>query len=200
MADGRIIDDLTPVFSGIEYVFLDRDGVINRKPPEGEYVGRWSDFHPLPGAEQAIAALNRSGRIVIVITNQRGVALGLYTEDDVRSLHAELQDHLTDYSAHIDAFYHCPHDKNECDCRKPATGLFQQAFRDFPKASSANSIVIGDSISDIEAARRLAMPSIFIKGDPRRQKDGADQAASLASAIAESLADAVERFLPPREL
>lgn len=196
MAGKRPIDAPDAVFTGIEYVFLDRDGVINRKPPEGKYVGRWSDFHPLAGAEQAIAALNRSGRTVIVITNQRGVALGLYTEDDVRSLHDKLQRHLAGYSARIDAFYHCPHDKNECDCRKPSTGLFQQAFRDFPAASPANSLVIGDSISDIEAARRLAMPSIFIKGDPRRQKEGADEAASLASAVSASLADAVARLLP----
>lgn len=196
MAGNRLNHDTTPVFAGIEYVFLDRDGVINRKPPEGEYVGCWRDFHPLPGAEQAIAALNSSGRAVIVITNQRGVALGLYTEDDVRSLHGELQRHLSGFSAHIDAFYHCPHDKNECHCRKPGTGLFRQAFRDFPEASPTNSLVIGDSISDIEAAHRLAMPSIFIKGDPRRQKDGADQAASLADATAESLADAVARWLP----
>ncbi|MGB7190286.1 MAG: HAD hydrolase-like protein, partial [Acidobacteriaceae bacterium] len=94
------------------------------------------------------------------------------------------------------AFSHCPHDTDECDCRKPGTGLFEQAFRDFPKASPANSLVIGDSISDIEAARRLAMPSIFISGDPRYQKEGADRAASLANAVAASLADAVERFLP----
>ena len=196
MADNLPNHGATPVFAAIEFVFLDRDGVINRKPSEGEYVGRWGDFHPLPGAEQAIAALNRSGRTVIVITNQRGVALGLYTEDDVRSLHGELQRHLSGHSAHIDAFYHCPHNKGECDCRKPGTGLFQQAFRDFPAASPANSLVIGDSISDIEAARRLSMPSIFISGDPRYQKAGAEQAASLADATAESLTDAVARFLP----
>lgn len=184
-------------FTGVRYVFLDRDGVINRKPPEGEYVGRWSDFHPLPGAEQAIAALNASGRIVIVITNQRGVALGLYSEDDLRALHEELQRHLSRHEAHIDAFYYCPHDKGQCECRKPATGLFEQSFRDFPEASPANSIVIGDSISDIQAACRLSMPSIFIPGDRQRRKEGAEKAVLLADATAESLADAVERFLPP---
>ncbi|MGB0122728.1 MAG: HAD family hydrolase [Silvibacterium sp.] len=182
-------------FTGIEYVFLDRDGVINRKPPEGQYVSRWGDFHPLPGAEQAIAALNASGRTVIVITNQRGVALGLYTEDDVRSLHLELQRRLSDHSAHIDAFYYCPHDKNQCDCRKPSTGLFQQAFRDFPQASPANSIVIGDSISDIQAALNLSLPSIFITGDPCYRKAGAEKAASLADAVAESLGQAIECYL-----
>lgn len=182
-------------FEHVKYVFLDRDGVINRKPPEGEYVGRWSDFHPLQGAEAAIAALNASGRKVIVVTNQRGVALGLYSEEDVRSVHAQLQRHLAAYSAHIDAFYYCPHDKDRCSCRKPGTGLFEMAFRDFPRASPANSIVIGDSVSDIEAARRLSFSSIFIKGDPHRSKAGSEQAASMADATADSLAQAVEQYL-----
>lgn len=184
------------VFRHIRYVFLDRDGVINRKPAEGHYIGTWSDFHPLPGAEEAIAALNASGRAVIVVSNQRGVALGFYSENDVQALHRELQQHLANYSAHVDAFYYCPHDKDQCNCRKPGTGLFEQAFREFPGASATNSLMIGDSISDIEAARSLAMPSIFIHGDPRYQKSGADLAASLADRTAESLADAVKRYLP----
>lgn len=182
-------------FAGVKHVFLDRDGVINRKPPEGEYISQWKEFVLLPGVEQAIAALNASGRIVIVITNQRGVALGLYTEEDVRSLHRELQRHLSGHSAHVDAFYYCPHDDGQCDCRKPGTGLFERAFRDFPEASRANSIVIGDSISDIQAARNLSMPSIFIRGESQNQKPGAEDAALLASATANSLADAVQRYL-----
>ncbi len=180
----------------IRNVFLDRDGVINRKPPEGEYVGHWSDFHLLPGAASAIAALNRSGRRVLVVSNQRGVALGLYAAADVDALHAALNQHLAAHAAHIDAFYFCPHDKNQCDCRKPKTGLFEDAFRDFPDASPANSVVIGDSLSDIEAARNLGAPSIFIQGDPDTQKPGANQAAALADAVSPSLAAAVEQFLP----
>jgi D-glycero-D-manno-heptose 1,7-bisphosphate phosphatase len=194
-AGSHRMDQSGKAFAGIEYVFLDRDGVINCKPPEGKYVGRWDDFHPHRGAEEAIAALNASGRRVIVVTNQRGVALGLYSEEDVKQLHAELQCHLSNYSAHIDAFYYCPHDRNECNCRKPSTGLFEQAFLDFPSASPRNSIVIGDSISDIQAARRLSFPSIFITGDPLYRKAGAVQAGPLASAVAESLAEAVELYL-----
>ena len=184
------------VFAGIEYVFLDRDGVINRKPPEGEYVAKWRDFHPLPGSEAAVAALNASGRIVIIVSNQRGVALGLYSENDVRALHRELQQHLAAHSARVDAFYFCPHDKNQCDCRKPCTGLFKQAFRDFPGASSTNSLMIGDSLSDIQAARNLSMPSIFVTGEPSRQKPGAEQASGLADCVARSLAEAVKLYLP----
>lgn len=183
-------------FSDVKYVFLDRDGVINRKLAEGEYVDRWDRFQPLPGVEAAISALNRSGRVIIVITNQRGVALGYYTQADVRSVHEQLQKHLARHGAHIDAFYFCPHDRNTCDCRKPKTGLFEQAFQDFPGASAANSIVIGDSLSDIQAARNLGLPSIFILGDPNTRKPGGEEARSLASAASGSLLEAVTDFLP----
>lgn len=189
------IAEFPRAFAGIKHVFLDRDGVINRKPPEGEYISQWKEFVLLPGVEQAIAALNASGRIVIVVTNQRGVALGLYAEEDMHSLHRELQSHLSGYSAHVDAFYYCPHDAGQCGCRKPGTGLFEQAFCDFPEASPANSLVIGDSISDIQAARNLSMQSIFIRGESQNQKPGAEEAALLASATADSLADAVQRCL-----
>lgn len=187
---------VTHPLHGIQYVFLDRDGVINRKAPEGQYIGHWRDFHLLPGVEEAIAALNRSGLRVIVITNQRGVALGRYTRADVEALHDRLREHLASHGARIDAFYYCPHDRNQCDCRKPGTGLFEQAFRDFPEASRANSVVIGDSISDIEAARRLGLPAIFIEGDPETRKPGAAQATTLADAVCASLPEAVRAFLP----
>jgi D-glycero-D-manno-heptose 1,7-bisphosphate phosphatase len=182
-------------FPDIEYVFLDRDGVINHKVAEGEYVGDWDRFHFLLGVEEAIAALNRSRRTVVVVTNQRGIALGYYTKADVDAVHEELQKHLAKYDAHIDAFYFCPHDKDQCNCRKPKTGLFEQAFRDFPGASATNSVVIGDSLSDIEAARNIGASSIFIQGEPDFQKPGAEKARSLASALAGSLSEAVKHLL-----
>jgi D-glycero-D-manno-heptose 1,7-bisphosphate phosphatase len=187
---------VTTAFSNIRCVFLDRDGVINRKPPEGAYVGRWNDFHILPGVESAIAALNRGGLRVIVISNQRGIALGHYSGADVDALHARLQQHLAAHHACIDAFYYCPHDRDGCDCRKPKTALFEQAFRDFPDASRANSLVIGDSLSDIEAACNLGVPSIFIEGHPATQKPGAGTAAQRANLVAGSLAEAVAAVLP----
>jgi D-glycero-D-manno-heptose 1,7-bisphosphate phosphatase len=193
IADGSL--PTTGTFPGIKYVFLDRDGVTNRKLPEGQFVRCWRDFEFLPGAESAIAALNRSGRHIIVISNQRGIALGLYTRAEVETLHMKLQERMAEHDAHIDGFYYCPHDRNQCDCRKPKTGLFEQVFRDFPEASAQNSIVIGDSISDIQAARTLGLLAIFIQGDPKTQKPGAEKAAALADAVANSLIEAVEKYL-----
>lgn len=183
-------------FTQVRYVFLDRDGVINKKPREGEYTAFWRDFHILEGVEEAIAHLNRTGRTVLVVSNQRGVALGLYTESDVRLLHARLEEHLQVRGAHIDAYYYCPHDKNQCQCRKPGTGLFEQAYLDFPEAGFRNSVMIGDSLSDMEAGLALQMPAIFIEGEAEYQKPGAERAAAMASATAASLSDAVRRFLP----
>ena len=179
----------------LRYVFLDRDGVINRKLPEGRYIRHWEDFHLLPGVEAAIATLNRRGIRAIVISNQRGIALGYYTFADVEEIHLRLQQHLSDDGARIAAFYFCPHDIGECNCRKPAPGLFEQAFRDFPDATAGNSLMIGDSISDIEAARNLGMRSIFIEGDPAIRKSGAERAAELADFVADSLAVAVRILL-----
>jgi D-glycero-D-manno-heptose 1,7-bisphosphate phosphatase len=182
-------------------VFLDRDGVLNRKPPEGQYVTGWSQFHLLPGVPEAIARLNRAGLRVVIISNQRGIALSLYTPADVNAIHTELQRTLATHGAHIDAFYFCPHDRaageNQpaCDCRKPAPGLYNQALADFPDITPASSLMIGDSWSDIEFGHRLGMSTIFIEGDPARQKPGADQARTLADQTFNSLGEAVDSIL-----
>jgi D-glycero-D-manno-heptose 1,7-bisphosphate phosphatase len=187
---------LEPAFQNVRYVFLDREGVISGKPPEGEYISRWGTFQLLPGVELAIASLNRSGRRVIVVTNQRGVALGRYTCAEVEELHSRLQQHLARYGAKIDAFYYCPHDDaDQCDCRKPKAGLFRRAFRDFGDASRENSLMIGDSISDIEGARNLGMASIFVRGEPTTRKPGSEKAVLLADRVCDSLLEAVDEYL-----
>src|SRR5450755_4334057 len=112
----------TTRFSAIKFVFLDRDGVINRKAPDGEYVTSWQDIQILSGAERAIALLNRAGCKVIVVTNQRGIALGRYSESYRFSIHEKLHAHLGTFDAHLDAIYHCPHDYGQCTCRKPGIG------------------------------------------------------------------------------
>ena len=182
-------------FANISFVFLDRDGIVNRKPREGCYIASWEQFEILPGVEQAIARLNHSRRTVIVVTNQRGVALGHLTQADLDGIHQRLRDHLAQHGAHLDAIYACPHNAGQCHCRKPDVGLFEQAFADFPVARSENSVMIGDSVSDIEAGTRMGMATIFIAGDPAHGKPGADRAAHIATATADSLPDCVDRYL-----
>lgn len=171
--------------------------MLNRKLPEGQYAKDRSDLALLPGAAEALAKLNTCGLTVILVTNQRGIALGLMTEEDLRFLHDELRKDLAVYGARLDAIYYCPHDPSQhrCTCRKPYTGLFEQAMRDFPGISSENSFVIGDSLSDIQAGSRLGMGTIFIEGDPLYRKSGSEEAAALADAVAGSLGEAVNILL-----
>jgi D-glycero-D-manno-heptose 1,7-bisphosphate phosphatase len=181
---------------GIQFVILDRDGVINRKAAESKYIFQWGDFVLLPGVESAIAALNRSGRHVIVVTNQRGVSLCLYTLDQVVDLHTQLQHHLSRFGAHIDAFYICPHGHNACNCRKPSTGLLEEAFRDFETATKGNSLLIGDSLSDMQLARNFGIPSILIQNSDKNLNHN-EEAAELALATAPSLWEAVNAYICP---
>jgi D-glycero-D-manno-heptose 1,7-bisphosphate phosphatase len=138
--------------------FLDRDGTINRKAPEGEYVAGPDEFEFLPGAEQAIELLAEAGWPVVVVTNQRGVALGRMTLDDVAAVNARMA-HLP-----IAGIYVCPHERGTCDCRKPATGLFEQA-RDALGIDFACSVVIGDAPSDIAAGEAIGART-FLVGRP----------------------------------
>lgn len=196
------VPDARNSFAAREFrtVFLDRDGVINEKMPEGHYVRSSSEFHLLPGVPEAIARLNQAGLRVVVVTNQRGVALGLYSLDDVAAIHQHLQSMLAAHGAHIDAFFFCPHDKGACGCRKPQTGLFDEARACFPDIDPETSVMIGDSLSDIEFGRKLGMRTIFIEGEPERRKAGSEKAAELADLRSPSLAAAIEALfndLPP---
>jgi D-glycero-D-manno-heptose 1,7-bisphosphate phosphatase len=191
-----VADSPDSAFKGnLRTIFLDRDGVVNDKMPEGSFVTTWGDFRILPGVPEAIARMNRSGTRVIVVSNQRGIALGKYSSDDVEVIHANLQKLLQAQNAHVDAFYFCPHDRQQCNCRKPLTGMFEQAQHDFPDISAAESAMIGDSLSDVEFGRRLGMLTVFVEGDPIHQKPGADKAANLADLRFPSLQDAVEALL-----
>lgn len=163
--------------------------------PEGQYVTAWQHFHLLPGVPEAIARLNQAGLRVIVVTNQRGIALGLYTSQDVEAIHAQLQQLLARSGAHIDGFYFCPHDKRQCNCRKPLPGLFEQAQKDFPEIAPATSLIIGDSLSDIEFGKNLGMNTIFIEGNSEHQKPGGQKAKELAGQTSASLPDAVDVLL-----
>lgn len=185
----------TPAGQALRTVFLDRDGVINEKAPEGDYVRRVEDLKLLEGAAAAIARLNRAGVRVVVVTNQRGVALGLYTAEDVRTIEAALEKMLAAEGARLDGFYFCPHDEGTCNCRKPQPGLFEQARADFPEIDPASSLMIGDSLSDIEFGRGLGMRTIFIEGPAERQRSGAERAWALADLQAHSLAEAVKFLL-----
>jgi D-glycero-D-manno-heptose 1,7-bisphosphate phosphatase len=140
--------------------FLDRDGTINEKAPEGEYVTSLAGFRYLPGAEDAIRLLAAAGWLVVVVTNQRGIALGRMTAESVDEIHR----HMLELP--IAAVYVCPHQRDTCDCRKPGTGLFLQAKRDFPEIDFSRSVVIGDAPSDIAAGAALGCRTVLVGAPP----------------------------------
>ena len=180
-----------------KFVFLDRDGVLNAKLPAHQWVTRPEELILEADAATAIARLNTAGIITILVTNQRGIALGLLTEEDLHSVHARLSYLLAAYGAHLDAIYYCPHHRDACNCRKPFPGLFYQAFADYPDCTAANSLLIGDSLSDIQAGHCLGMQTVFIVGRPDTRDSGAQQAAQLATFRAASLNDFVNRLFDP---
>ncbi len=182
--------------SNIQFVFLDRDGVLNRKAPSGKYITCLEDFEVLPGVGEAVAALNRSGRKVFVVTNQRGVALGLYSLSDLDRMHDKLRAVLAEQGAHLDAIYVCPHDCGQCACRKPQIGLIEQAFVDFPASRPENSLIAGDSLRDIEAGLRAGLTTVFIHGTGLETPDD-QKAARLAQLSIATLPDLVRQYLNP---
>ena len=137
-------------------VFLDRDGVINVKTAKGEYIERWSEFRFLPNVSDWIRLFNALDLLVIVITNQRGVALGRMTLEDLDHIHGNMVRELALNGARIDDIFSCPHGFEECDCRKPKPGLVYQA-RDKWNIDLSQSLLIGDSDGDAELAERCGL-------------------------------------------
>lgn len=147
-------------------VFLDRDGTIN---VEREYLYRVEDFQFIEGAPYAIKRLRDAGYLVVVVTNQSGVARGYYTLDDVAALHRYIQQQLAEIGTAIDAFYTCPHHpsagrgelRQACDCRKGSPGMLLQAAAELD-IDLARSFMIGDKRVDIEAGRRAGCTPLMV--------------------------------------
>jgi D-glycero-D-manno-heptose 1,7-bisphosphate phosphatase len=146
----------------LDAVFLDRDGTINAKAPEGDYITRPEQLQLLPGAAEGIRILNRAGVPVVVITNQRGIALGRMDEAALTGVHSHLRALLLDHDASVDAIFYCPHDKGVCDCRKPGTLLLRRAQAFLGLTTLRHCIMIGDSSSDVEAGRRAGARTVLL--------------------------------------
>ncbi|ABK44064.1 D-alpha,beta-D-heptose 1,7-bisphosphate phosphatase [Magnetococcus marinus MC-1] len=142
-------------------ICLDRDGVIN-DDTDLYYVLQPDQLKLLPGAAQAIAALNQAQIKVVVITNQRCVGRGLLTEPLLQQIHQRLEQRLAQQGAHIDAIFYCPHDKQEnCTCRKPKPGMLLQAQAQFG-FDPAQTWMVGDSVTDMQAAEAAGQPCALV--------------------------------------
>ncbi|WP_315004125.1 D-glycero-beta-D-manno-heptose 1,7-bisphosphate 7-phosphatase [uncultured Selenomonas sp.] len=149
-------------------IFFDRDGTLN---VDVHYLHEPADFVWVEGAIEAIRWANEHGYLVIVITNQSGIARGYYDEDAVHHLHRWMNAELTARGAHIDAFYYCPHHPEgrvpaytrACDCRKPAPGMILRAMAEHD-IDPAASWMFGDAQSDVIAADRAGVRGVHYAG------------------------------------
>lgn len=147
-------------------VFLDRDGTINEQMG---YINHISRFQLLPGAASAIARLNSHNIPVVVITNQSGLARGYFPEELLTAVHEQMKKELAEEGAHIDGLYVCPHHpeakeerfRRDCSCRKPKTGLLEQAAEEM-NLDLNHSFVVGDRWSDIRCGERVGATTILV--------------------------------------
>jgi len=142
-------------------IFLDRDGVINKKAKEHDYIKNWSEFEFLPHVANAISQLNEKF-LVVVISNQGGISRKMMTVNDVNSIHSNMQLELKKNNAIIDKVYFCPHYvQDNCMCRKPQPGLILQAQKEL-NIDLPSSYMIGDNLIDIEAGKKAGCKTILL--------------------------------------
>lgn len=168
-------------------VFLDRDGVIN---VDHGYVHDEHDFEFIDGVFEATKQLKQMGYLLVLVTNQSGIARGKFSEDRFLSLTQWMDWNFVDHGVEFDGFYYCPHhpdygDDRDCECRKPKPGMFQSAQR-FLDIDMAKSVMVGDKAQDLMAAEAAGVGQKILV---RSGKPVTEQGEALASVVLDSLAD-----------
>lgn len=176
----------------IKLVILDRDGVINKESPD--YIKSPDEWYALPGSLEAIAMLTKAGFTVAVATNQSGVGRGLYTEDTLSAIHDKMLTIVTNAGGKIDSIFYCPHKPDDaCDCRKPKPALLLRALNQLGFLAE-NTVYIGDSWRDMEAAIAANCKGILVKtGNGQRVLQGNHDLKSID--VREDLRDAVNHII-----
>ena len=146
-------------------LFLDRDGVINKKL-EGRYVTNFNEFIFIENSVLAINKLHEIFKRILVVTNQQGIGKGIMTEEDLHLLHKKMQRELNPDFNLIDKIYFCPClEEIDCKCRKPKIGMFENAKFDYPDIEIENSFLVGDSESDIIAGKNFGLNTVKVSDD-----------------------------------
>jgi D-glycero-D-manno-heptose 1,7-bisphosphate phosphatase len=185
-----------PQLRSCRTVFLDRDGTVNVKAPNGQYVTSPAELFLIPGAAAAISRLNAAGARVILVTNQRWLSGQPRDLLSYAQVHARLEQLLAADGAHLDAVYYCPHASRSCGCRKPEPGMLQRAARQHHITLSA-AVMIGDSETDVAAGRAAGTATILLRSGQHISSRNADFiVADLAEAVRLILGDK-KRSLSP---
>jgi D-glycero-D-manno-heptose 1,7-bisphosphate phosphatase len=182
-----------PISGAVSTVFLDRDGTINVKRPEGEYVTSPDELVLLPGAARAVARLNVAGIQTVLVTNQSWLARRAENPARYAAVHARLTQLLAAEGARLDAAYHCPHAPATCECRKPLPGMLRRAAREH-RIELDKAIMIGDRDSDLMAGRAVGTSTILLR------PGAVGSAAANADMVADDLPSAVRLILQARSL
>lgn len=155
-------------------VFLDRDGVINEYPGDGNYVTNQREFKFIPGSLEAICKLSKEGFKLFVVSNQAGVAKGLYNQEDLAKINAKILQSVKKCGGSISGIYYCTHlPSDNCDCRKPKPGLLKKALAE-NRIKIDSSFFIGDSFQDMEAARNFGAKSVLVLSGREKIANRAD--------------------------
>ncbi|ALG67734.1 D-glycero-beta-D-manno-heptose 1,7-bisphosphate 7-phosphatase [Beggiatoa leptomitoformis] len=176
----------------MKLVILDRDGVINHD--SNEYIKSPDEWHAIPGSLAAIARLNQAGYRVVVITNQSGVARGLFTLDDLNAIHNKMYQQLSEVGGNIEAIFFCPHNlQDDCQCRKPRAGLFHNLAERLG-ISLTGVPAVGDSLRDLQAAITCgAKPLLVLTGKGEKTLQELNGFGDVA--VYENLASVVDDLL-----
>ena len=180
---------MTP--GGRSAVFLDRDGTLVE---ERDYLADPEEVTLVPGAARALAELHAAGLALVVVTNQSGIARGLYREEDYQAVAARIEALLADEGVRLDAVFHCPHHPDHsgpCACRKPGTGMHRRAATELG-LSLKDSWFVGDKPSDVEPARLLGGRAILVRTGYGREWEGS---LSPEVGVADDLPAAARRIL-----
>ena len=145
----------------MKLIILDRDGVINQD--SDQFIKSPEEWIPIPGSLEAISDLNKQGYTVTIATNQSGISRGYYTEETLHAMHRKMADLLTPLNGKVEGIFYCPHGPDDnCECRKPKAGLYQQISKQF-NISLEGITVIGDSFRDLAAALSVNANPILVK-------------------------------------
>jgi histidinol-phosphate phosphatase family protein len=152
-------------------IVIDRDGVINKKSRKHTYINSWNKFEFLPRVKEALKLLNLSYLRIVVITNQPGISKGLFSFEDLESIHKKMCKEINLSGGRIDKIYFCPHkEEDRCDCRKPKPKMILDAIKNF-NLSPEKTIYLGDFFKDYETAKNAGVKFIFINSKSDEQEE-----------------------------
>jgi len=176
----------------MKLVILDRDGVINFD--SDQYIKSPAEWRPIPGSIEAIARLNQSGYRIAVATNQAGIGRGLFDMATLNAINDKMMEMVFRQGGRIDALFFCPHTALEqCGCRKPRTGMFEEIAARF-HTDLKGVPVVGDSLKDLQAAEQVgAQPILVLTGKGRKTQEAGDM--PNKTIVFENLADAARHLV-----